>query len=250
MSRIFGKGIFSCRKIRFKKNFSTIHKPNYWVIISAAGLGSRMNSMIPKQYLFLQNETILKKNIRNFLKLQFISKIVITVDKKDTYWDKCQILHKKVAIVYGGKTRSISISNGLYSLQDTAHERDWVLVHDAVRPFTNRFLIDNLLLLTHEKEEVGGLPAIPIHDTVKNYPDECILRTIKKEGLYLSHTPQIFRYGVIKKGLESVIKSSLETTDESNALELIGESPKITIGDRRNIKITSRTDMVYSSKLF
>jgi len=215
-----------------------------WVVIPAAGVGKRMQSNTPKQYLTLNNKTVIEHTLAVFDQHDAVSEIVVAVSAGDEYWDSLNIhLSKPLHIAKGGKERCDSVLNSLIFLSDKAADDDWVLVHDAARPCLRN---DDLTLLldTLQQHDVGGILAIPVRDTMKRSGDNnTVKETVDREGLWHALTPQMFRYDLLKKSLESALQQNNIITDESSAIELFGLHPVLVEGHADNIKITRPEDL-------
>ena len=220
-----------------------------WAVIPAAGVGKRYNSDIPKQYLSLNGMPVLLHSINKFVKLDEIHEILVALNPDDEFWQKLNFSHPKVKTINGGPERCNSVNSALEELSGRAENGDWILVHDAVRPCISDFDLNKIIEIVHD-EDVGGLLACPILDTIKEVGDNLdVLKTIPREGLWSAMTPQIFRYELLRKALNAVLNSGRSVTDEAKAIELIGLTPKIIEGDKTNIKITHPSDMVLAESI-
>ena len=220
-----------------------------WAVIPAAGVGKRYSSDIPKQYLSLNGMPVLLHSINKFVKLDEIHEILVALNPDDEFWQKLNFSHPKVKTINGGPERCNSVNSALEELSGRAENGDWILVHDAVRPCISDFDLNKIIEIVHD-EDVGGLLACPILDTIKKVGDNLdVLKTIPREGLWSAMTPQIFRYELLKKALNAVLNSAQSVTDEAKAIELIGLTPKIIEGDKTNIKITHPSDMVLAESI-
>ena len=224
-------------------------KKNIWVIIPAAGVGRRMGSDIPKQYLLLNNKPVIEHTINVFSSHDAISEIIVSISKEDEYWPSlnigcCKPIHK----VEGGKERCDSVLNGLKFLQDIAKADDWVLVHDAARPCLRNEDLD-LLLEELQQHEVGGILAVPVRDTMKRSVEKTnlIKETVDRDALWHALTPQMFRYKLLKDALETSLKNNKSITDEASAIELAGYQPVLVEGHSDNIKITRPEDLTLAA---
>lgn len=224
-------------------------KQNIWVIIPAAGVGRRMGSDVPKQYLLLNEQTVIEHTLSVFDSHNSISEIVIVISKEDEYWSELDIkLSKPLYKVNGGKERCYSVLNGLSFLQNKVNVDDWILVHDAARPcLRNEDL--NLLLEELQSHEVGGILAVPVGDTMKRSVRNMniIKETVDRESLWHALTPQMFRFGLLKDALESALKQNKIITDESSAIELAGYQPVLVEGHADNLKITRPGDLALAA---
>lgn len=222
-------------------------KQNIWVIIPAAGVGKRMGSDTPKQYLSLNNKTILEHTLNVFDKHHSISEIVVAISKGDEYWPTLNInLSKPLHIAHGGNERCDSVLNGLKFLENKANDDDWVLVHDAARPCLRHEDL-TLLLESLIDNEVGGILAVPVRDTMKRSSNNLIKETVDREGLWHALTPQMFRFGLLKYAIESALNQNEVITDEASAIELAGHQPVLVEGHADNIKITRPEDLALAA---
>jgi 2-C-methyl-D-erythritol 4-phosphate cytidylyltransferase len=230
----------------FSQNNSTpiLQSPGYWIVVPAAGIGARMGSDLPKQYLLLNNTTILEHTLTRLLQLPHLIGIVVAVSDSDSYWNNLSVSqHPLIHAIQGGAERADSVLNGLQFLQGKLQDQDWVLVHDAARPCVT---LSNIVRLceTLQDDEVGGILAIPVSDTIKNVAaDVSILNTVDRRPLWQAQTPQLFRYKLLRDCLVQTLERKENITDEASALELCGFTPKVVEGRSDNIKITRPDDL-------
>lgn len=223
--------------------------PNIWVIIPAAGVGSRMGADIPKQYLRLAGRSVLEHSLSIFISRSDISGIVVSLAADDPYWPTLSFEGKgSLDQVVGGIDRSISVRNALRFISTKAESNDWVLVHDAARPCLRKFDLDNLLQ-TLEKDPIGGILAVPVRDTLKSVTGGIINRTVDRDGLWLAQTPQMFRLGALSDALDRAQSMGHPVTDEASAMEFVGQNPRIVAGHSDNLKITHPEDLALAEKL-
>lgn len=214
----------------------------YWAVVPAAGVGKRMESDRPKQYLTLAGKTVLEQTLTRLLQADIFSAVAVAISKEDLFWRELKFSsHEKILTVTGGKERADSVLSALKSLREKALNTDWVLVHDAARPCITSSDI-HLLVETLKKDEVGGILALSSHDTLKDVDRLQITRTLDRSVIWRALTPQMFRYGVLKQALEEAEGNSA-ITDEASALEIQGLQPKIVEGRSDNIKITRPEDL-------
>ena len=137
-------------------------------------------------------------------------------------------------------TRAMTVFNGLkHLLTQGADPQDWVLVHDAARCLITPAQI-NALIDACQNDEVGGLLALPLPDTLKSSTLEGrVTATIPRSDKWLAQTPQMFRIGQLITALE---KAGSSVTDESSAIEALGLQPKLVKGSMQNFKITYPAD--------
>jgi 2-C-methyl-D-erythritol 4-phosphate cytidylyltransferase len=222
-----------------------MNKDKYFLVVPASGIGQRMNSTIPKQYIILEKGlTILDQCLNTILSNDLISGFIVALDKKDSHFKSSDFAKdpKLISITTGGKERFHSVLNALNALDQTAKPNDWVLVHDAVRPCIRKEDINKLIEEVAD-DKVGGILANRIVDTVKQKNNGGLVSTIDRQKLYIAQTPQMFRYAILKDSIEKAIKSNMHITDESEALESQNYSIRIVEGSSSNIKITTQEDI-------
>jgi len=227
------------------KAFADMNNDNYYLIIPAGGIGKRMKSETPKQYLKLSNGlTIIDQCLKTLLEVDTISGFVIALSEKDTLFKSSTYFNhsKMLATAKGGKERLHSVLNALNSLEEVANPNDWVLVHDSVRPCVNKTDIE-MLITEVSQHQTGGILATGVVDTIKQVAIDGEVSTIDRNKLYKAQTPQMFRFGILKDALETAVKLDNNITDESEAIENLGYSIKIVIGSSSNIKITQIDDL-------
>lgn len=222
---------------------------NFHVIIPAAGSGTRMGVSAPKQYLTLDGQALIQHVIRVFDQSPHIQSIHVILSEQDAHWRNAYLNASDKAKVHycGGETRAETVLNGLNAMQDSVAEDDWILVHDAARPgLTNRLLTQ--LISSLQDDEVGGLLALPLADTLKMSDTESrVAKTIPRDQLWQAQTPQMFKYATLKRALENFNGSP---TDEAEAIEALGLKPKLVTGELRNLKVTYLQDLAVLSALF
>jgi len=212
-----------------------------YVLIPAAGSGSRMGSELPKQYLPLIGKPLIHHTLSVFCAHPAIAGSYVVLNPDDADWprydnDKVQVLR------CGGATRAATVLNGLQALAGVIANDDWVLVHDAARPCLSRELLDRLLAEL-ESDPVGGLLAVPVADTIKRAdPYGRVQSTEPRDGLWRAQTPQMFRYGLLRQALQAMGTDA--PTDEAQAVEFLGHAPKLVLGDGHNLKVTYPEDLV------
>lgn len=222
-------------------------KASLWAVVPAAGIGQRMQSDVPKQYLPLLGATVLEHTLGKLLSVDAVNGLVISLRSHDRYWDKLRInTDKPVLVAEGGAERSDSVSNALDTLRNVTgfdELNDWVLVHDAVRPCVRTTDIE-LLIKEVDANEAGGLLALPVRDTMKRQgAGTTVQATIDREGLWHALTPQLFPYRVLRDALSKATQQKLVITDESSAVEHAGWCPLLVQGHEDNIKITRPGDL-------
>ena len=216
----------------------------FHLIIPAAGTGSRMGDVLPKQYLLLAGKPMIAHSIQVFLNHPRISSIHLALNPLDEFWQSLVLEPaSKLKLHYtGGESRAATVLNTL-KVMDGAHgvaNDDWILVHDAARPGLTHQMLDNLLREL-EHDPVGGLLALPLADTLKKSDAyNHVTNTIPRANLWQAQTPQMFRYSLLKQALAAYNGHS---TDEAEAIEALGLQPKLVQGELRNLKVTYPQDL-------
>lgn len=223
-------------------NQTTITTP-CWVIVPAAGVGSRMKAGFPKQYLSIQGQTIIEHTLNKLLSYPLFDHLLVGVSPDDEYWDDLPISRNHRVVRYrGGLERVDTVLNGLRAIADRAGPNDWVLVHDVARPCVPLSDID-LLVMSLVDDTVGGLLGVPVADTVKRVKDDRVVETVDRSSLWRAYTPQMFRYQTLLTALENGLALGVNITDEASAIEANGLMPKMVQGSAENIKITQPSDL-------
>lgn len=228
---------------------TTARESQFWAVMPAAGVGSRMGGDVPKQYLPLAGVAVIQRSLEVLLGWEPLQAVAVALSRSDKHWPTLPVARdSRVIAVVGGAERSDSVLAGLRALAGKAGESDWVLVHDAARPCLRR---QELARLTEvlARDPVGGLLAVPVSETVKRGdPDDRVAETVSREHLWLAQTPQMFRYGMLRKALEAAAAAAVPVTDEAAALERQGHRPRLVPGSSRNIKITRPDDLLLAER--
>src|SRR5690554_912123 len=142
--------------------------PAFWLVIPAAGIGSRMQAERPKQYLTVSGKTILEHTLACFIEHPKLLGVILAIADNDLWWPQLPVAHNAlIHTVAGGAERADSVLNALQALQGRgAQAEDWVLVHDAARPLLPAEDLERLLT-TLQGDPLGGLLAAPARDTLK-----------------------------------------------------------------------------------
>ncbi len=222
----------------------TSTEQNLNAVIPAAGIGRRMGSDIPKQYLTLNNKRVIEHTIERLLSIRAIQKVVVVIAAHDELWPSLEIAHNdRVVTAEGGEERFHSVLNGLHAVPASSDD-SWVLVHDAARPCIRPQDVTNMVeqLRNHP---VGGILGAPVRDTLKKSDSaNNILDTVDRAALWHAFTPQMFRLDTLRNALQNVVESQGIVTDEAQAIERSGLIPALVEGHNDNIKITHPNDLV------
>ncbi|MDB5880244.1 MAG: 2-C-methyl-D-erythritol 4-phosphate cytidylyltransferase [Ramlibacter sp.] len=211
--------------------------PRFYALVPCAGTGSRAGTNGPKQYERIAGHPIVWHTLAAFGAVRRIARTVVVVAPGDGFFERNAT--SALVVPCGGATRAASVTNGLYELQRVgATAQDWVLVHDAARCLITPALIDSLIdACVHD--EVGGLLAVRLPDTLKREEDGRVAATLEREDKWLAQTPQMFRIGMLMQALE---RAGGQATDEASAIEGLGQRPLLVPGGAQNFKVTYPDD--------
>jgi len=214
----------------------------FFGLIPAAGAGERMGLATPKQYLELLGRPMLYHSVKALLANDRIDTVFVVLAPGDREfrqhgWDE---FGERVAPLYcGGASRRDSVLNGLVAASSTAQPDDWMLVHDAARPCLGQHELQRLVD-TLGADEVGGILAVPVADTLKRADAAGRIQTTEpREPLWQAQTPQMFRHGLLLQALSR----SAKVSDEAGAIEALGLKPKLVQGSAMNLKVTYAEDL-------
>ncbi len=216
--------------------------PKIFALVPAAGQGTRIGDAVPKQYLPLAGKPMMFHAVEALAAVSRIDAVLPILSALDRHWGEhdWSVLPDKVEPVFaGGPNRARSVMNTLLLIEARLARDDWILVHDAARPCTHPTLIEQFLDEIGD-DPIGGLLAVPLGDTLKSAEESLrVATTIPRDGLWRAQTPQMFRYGLLRRGLER----KPDATDESQAVEALGHAPRLVQGDNTNIKVTFAGDI-------
>jgi 2-C-methyl-D-erythritol 4-phosphate cytidylyltransferase len=214
-----------------------------YALVPCAGAGERAGAGGPKQYRRLGGRAVVAHTLAALAAVPRIEHTLVVLAPDDNgfpghvgWTERC-----------GGATRAATVRAGLRALmRHGARTQDWVLVHDAarclVRPADIQRLIDACI-----EDDVGGLLALPLADTLKDADAHGRVRaTIAREGKWLAQTPQMFRLGLLVEALD---QAGDTVTDEASAVEALGYAPKLVPGDADNFKLTWPEDFARAERV-
>ena len=212
-------------------------------IIAAAGIGSRMASDRPKQFLQLAGTPIIFHTLKRFEECDSIHEVVVVLLASESASFLSLTgkfgLRKLVKVVPGGLTRADSVKRGLLAIRSTTAEI--VAVHDGVRPFVTVEEIEKTIAAA--ETHGAAILVAPTTDTIKEVNGDSVIRTLDRTRLRHALTPQSFRYDLLRRAYETVDVSDPSLTDESSLIERLGEPVAIVEGSARNLKITTQSDL-------
>ena len=222
---------------------SNLNSKKISLILAAAGLGTRFSSEKPKQYFKIDNQTILEKTLNIFRNISAIKKIIIPLHKNDKEFKQLDLPDDlNIVTVTGGETRAESVLRAL-KLVD---KDNYVIVHDAVRPFIDQ---EDIYLLIEEFENQNEdclVYGLPVYESLKNINRETLFveKSVDRNDFYLAQTPQITKAKSLESSLEICLKENYIPSDESEAIEHSGGTVRFIPGKRKNIKVTVAEDVM------
>lgn len=217
--------------------------PKVFAMVLAAGQGTRMGDAVPKQYIPIAGKPMMFHSIEAIAAVSRVERVFVVLAPLDRHWeghDWSALSEKIEALFCGGAHRGESALNCLRALEGRVAKDDWVMVHDAARPCIETELVEQFLDEVGD-DPIGGLLAMPLADTLKSADENLrVAATIPRLNLWRAQTPQMFRYDLLRRGLEK----KPQATDEAEAVESVGYSaPRLVQGENTNIKVTVSEDL-------
>jgi 2-C-methyl-D-erythritol 4-phosphate cytidylyltransferase len=217
--------------------------PSVAVVIPAGGIGARVGGRTPKQFLRIGGGAILGRTLSHFLGHPAVRAIVVAAPAAHLARTRRLVgrgrrRSQPVEVVAGGATRQESVWNALLAL---AGESEIVLVHDAVRPFIDRRLIDAIVAaaLAHG----AAICALPIAETVKRVRGGVVADTLDRSELWAVQTPQGFRAALLREAHDKARRDGVVGTDDAMLVERLGHAVHVVPGLPGNVKITTPDDL-------
>ncbi len=219
-------------------------------LIVSAGKGHRFMGEKKKQFYLLADKPIIAHTLDKFEASPLIRSIFLVVGEEDMDYSLKEIVekyhYKKISqIIPGGKRRQDSVKNGLDLLP---RNTEVVVIHDGVRPFVTREMIEESI---RSAMRFGAVVfAMPVKETIKvAHPDGTVLKTLERESLWQVQTPQSFQVDLIKKAYGRAIEDGFIGPDDASLVERLGEKVHILPGTYANIKITTPEDILLAKLL-
>jgi 2-C-methyl-D-erythritol 4-phosphate cytidylyltransferase len=237
---------------------------NVVAVVVAAGSGSRLPGAVEKQFLPIGGRPIVVHALAALTAAPEVGAIVLAVPRGREEFARREIagargVSRVAAVVAGGATRAESVRLALAAIPAAT---DWVLVHDAVRPFATPALVARVLAAACETG--AAIPALPLVDTVKRVsaarasnagaPGEsagsrAVVETIDRTGLWAAQTPQAFGQRLLLEALRSAGDDAAAATDCAALVERVGGTVRVVEGEPWNIKITGPDDLVLAEAI-
>ena len=224
--------------------------PRFFALVPCAGIGARAGAAGPKQYAPLAGQSLVAHTLAALQQVPRLHATLVVLAPEDAQFEAAlPSFGGEQAWVArcGGATRAQSVANGLDELLARGVQpHDWVLVHDAARGLLRPEWVDRLIDACAD-DEVGGLLALPVADTLKQAgADGRVATTVDRSAKWAAQTPQMFRLGLLRPALAA---GGDGVTDEASAIEALGHAPKLVQGDAENFKITWPGDFALAERL-
>lgn len=210
----------------------------HYVIIVAGGIGKRMNSPLPKQFIEINGKPIIFHTIEKFLAFDLSTHFIISIHKDYiSLWEELLITHNfsfNHQVVTGGEERFHSVKNALMLVPNGVV----VGIHDAVRPYVSEQTI--AACFEGAKKHDVAIPVINVTDTIRLVENNTS-KTLERVNLRAVQTPQYFKSSLIKESYNQNYSSKF--TDDASVVEANGQAVFLVAGNIENIKITSQMDL-------
>lgn len=228
---------------------STGAEPRFFALVPCAGTGTRAGTRGPKQYETIAGRSVVAHTVAALASVERLAATLVVLSPDDDRFeaqapgftgDRAWVART------GGASRAETVAAGLEALRERgAQAEDWVLVHDAARCLIRPEWVDRLIDAC-AGDEIGGLLALPLADTLKAEDEGRVAGTVDRAGKWAAQTPQMFRLGMLASALAS---AGDQVTDEASAIELLGHRPRLVRGDYENFKLTWPGDFALAERL-
>jgi 2-C-methyl-D-erythritol 4-phosphate cytidylyltransferase len=234
-------------------------QPRCFALVPCAGVGERAGAGGPKQYHPVAGRPMVAHTLAALQAVPRLTATLVVLSPQDTQFEQTVPGFegdRGWVTRTGGATRAHSVAAGLDDLLARgAQPHDWVLVHDAARCLIQPAWVDRLIDACMD-DEVGGLLALPLADTLKEAspgPDQArVAATVSRAGKWAAQTPQMFRIGLLRPALVvalSADETAASITDEASAIEQLGHAPLLVPGAYENFKVTWPGDFALAERL-
>ncbi len=216
--------------------------PTVGAIVAAAGLGTRMGTTHPKQFIPIAGKPVLVHTLEALERCAVIDSVCLVVREQEV--TRVQRLvsdyllgGKITAVIPGGEVRQDSVYNGLLAIDGV----EIVVIHDGVRPL----VLPESIAATVDAARDGGAAtlATKVSETVKAVHQGFVLRTIDRGPLWMAQTPQAFRYALLREAHERARAAGVVGTDDAMLVERLGHQVRIVPGPVDNLKIATAADL-------
>lgn len=215
------------------------------IIIVAGGIGKRMGTETPKQFLEIAGKPLIFHTIQKFINVDSTIKVLVVIPQQHIeMWESLKLKYKFIhphITVFGGAERFYSVKNALDSIQ----EDDLILgIHDAVRPFVSKQTIINCFETAENKG--AAIPVINSKESIREIKGNQSI-AVDRTKFVMVQTPQCFKISIIKSAYQQSYSHLF--TDDASVAESNGESIHLVEGNAENIKITTPEDLVFADAI-
>lgn len=209
------------------------------VLLLAGGDGQRLGRREPKAFVPVGGTPMIRRAAEAACAAEHVDALIAVVPPEATSEAESVLegIAAPICVIAGGPTRQSSAARALGALEGF----DAVVVHDAARPLCPSWLFDSCLEWLDTREAV--VAAVPVWDTLKQGRDGWIERTVDRAEIVAAQTPQAFHTALYRRAHEAAAADAFEGTDDSSLVERLGVPVWYTVGDARNIKITTEDDL-------
>lgn len=220
--------------------------PRCYALVPCAGVGARAGAAGPKQYELVAGRSVVAHTLAALAAVPRLAGTLVVLAPDDTQFEQAAPGYPGWVARVGGPSRAASVAAGLAALRERGVQpHDWVLVHDAARCLLRPEWVDALIEACFD-DEVGGLLALPVADTLKEEIAGRCAGTLDRRAKWQAQTPQMFRLGLLHSAMAHAGEA---VTDEASAVEALGHRPKLVPGALENFKITYPQDFVLAERL-
>jgi 2-C-methyl-D-erythritol 4-phosphate cytidylyltransferase len=223
--------------------------PRLYGLVPCAGHGERAGTAGPKQYEELAGSTVVGHTLAALHQVTRLHRVLVVLSPTDAMFESRVLQFDGWVARTGGATRADSVAAGLRELTERgAQATDWVLVHDAARCLIRPEWVDALIDACLD-DDIGGLLALPVADTLKREHASRVAATVDRAQMWQAQTPQMFRLGLLRDALSSAAQRGSTVTDEASAVEAMGHAPRLVRCPAENFKVTFPPDFALAERL-
>ena len=223
--------------------------PRLYGLVPCAGHGERAGTAGPKQYEALAGTTVVGHTLAALHQVTRLHRVLVVLSPGDAIFESRVPQFDGWVARSDGATRADSVAAGLRGLTERgAQPTDWVLVHDAARCLIRPEWVDALIDACLD-DDIGGLLALPVADTLKREQNGRVAATVDRAQMWQAQTPQMFRLGLLRDALASAAQRGSTVTDEASAIEAMGHAPRLVRCPSENFKVTFPPDFALADRL-
>lgn len=217
-----------------------------YVVVLASGVGKRMGTSLPKQFMCLKGKPVLLHTLEKIRQTDKSFQIVLVLNPAHVhYWEEIEKQYDvdiPCRVVLGGKERFYSVRNALMTIED---EQALVAIHDGVRPFVDKEILEDCF--STAKKYGNAISCVQSTDSVRLLTSDNDSRALERKNIMLVQTPQCFVCSTLKKAYSQPYCDSF--TDDASVVENLGEKIHLSKGKKQNIKITTIEDIKTAESL-